>query len=583
MSIAPAARSIRPPSSSLGSAIAHVVARPELLIFLAILSLIVRVLLVPNPVLMNDEYYYIKTAQLWHDGTIDTRAVTNLPNRGQTGFPNSLYFAIYQWVFFLGDGFYAAAKWLNVLFATVAALAIGSVARRFMNPLPAAGIVVLALWLPSTSFLPYFMPEALYESLVWLGIAALFALHADRLRLAVALLGICLGAALLAKPNAVAVLAACNLVVACLLWTRKQREQRLPDAIVALLLLNVAFVLAAYLLNVLLTGHLHWDPVGKFYQTGLSKVAEVDASGSFIGVFARYLAAYVFVVVLIFGPALIAIGAGATSGKPLSTDDVLLLSTALLGVGVLLLGSVKVGVNWERVYLNHEGIYSTRYMSVLFPLFYIAFVRFLPDALARRRLRAWLGGGLALICFLLMSTRGYVFNWLQMREGFWAYGIHSIAVRVFWAVMLMSIIYYAFARVPKARVYLGLTAVYAALAVLVWLRMDFVVTQRGEPKADADAARTVATLVRPEFFDQGHVVTAGALWRATRFMSVFPGFVSVALTDPSKPKVPRDQIPTSARWVVFLSGARPDFDASCQAFKEAVFCPLDEGVLHTLK
>jgi hypothetical protein len=556
---------------------------PEVLISLAILSLIVRFLLVPNPLYMNDEYYYIKTAQLWHDGTLDTRAVTSIPNRGETGFPNSLFFAIYQWAFLFGDGFYAAAKWISLFFASVTALAIGSVARRFMKPLPATGIVVLALWLPSTTYLHLFMPEALYECLVWLGVAALFALHADRPKLAVTVLGACVGAAWLAKPNAIAVLAAFNLVVACLLWTRKAPQQRLRSAVPALLLLNVSFFLTGYLLNVLLTGHLQWDPMGKFYQIGLSKMAEVDASGSFIEVFARYLGAYVFVVLVIFSPALIAIGAGVSAGKRLSTNDVLLLATAILGTGVLLLGSVKVGVNWERVYFNHKGIYSTRYMSVFFPLFIIAFFRFLPDALANRKVRAWLGAGLALACLLLMTTRGYVFVWGQMRWAFWGYGIHPGSVRIFWAVMWVAILYYAFARAPKARVYAALTVAYSLLSVGTWMHMDFVSAQRGEAKNDADAARTVAALVRPESYDQGHVVAAAAAGPATRFMSTFPGFISVALTDPARPQVERSEIPKAARWVVFLAGTRPEFDAPCLALKAAIFCPLSEGVLNATK
>lgn len=583
MSIAPAAIFTRPPSSRWQT-VARVAAKPEVLISLAILSLIIRFLLVPNPLYMNDEYYYIKTAQLWHDGTLDTRAVTNIPNRGETGFPNSLFFAIYQSAFLFGDGFYAAAKWISLFFAAVTALAIGSVARRFMKPLPATGIVVLALWLPSTTYLHLFMPEALYECLVWLGVAALFALHAQRLKLAVVVLGACLGAAWLAKPNAIAVLAAFNLVIACLLWTDKAQQQRLRSAIAALLLVNVSFVLTGYLLNVLLTGHLQWDPMGKFYQIGLSKMAEVDASGSFVEVFARYLKAYVFVVLVIFSPALIAIGAGvAGAARRLSTADVLLLATAILGTGVLLLGSVKVGVNWERVYSNHKGIYSTRYMSVFFPLFVIAFFRFLPDALAQRKVRAWLGAGLALACLLLMTTRGYVFVWGQMRWAFWAYGIHPAAVRIFWAVMWLAILYYAFARAPRARVYGALTVAYSLLSVAVWMHIDFMSAQHGEAKNDADAARTVAALVRPESFDQGHVVAAAAAGPATRFMSTFPGIISMALTDPARPQVERGEIPKAARWVVFLAGTRPGFDAPCLALKSAIFCPLGEDVLNATR
>ncbi|SFL87521.1 hypothetical protein [Variovorax sp. OV329] len=548
--------------------------KPEVLILLAILSLVVRVLLIPEPVLMSDEYYYIKTSQLWHDGTIDIRSITSLPTRGEAKFPNSLFFAIYQLSFYFGDSFYAVAKLFNVFFASVAALAIASVARRFMSDLAAAGVAVLALWLPSSSFLPYFMPEALYEALVWLGIAALFALYERRLRLAMAVLGACTGAALLAKPNALAVIAACNLVAVCLLWKIRAQKDPWRQAIVCLLLLNLCFVMSGYLLNLLLTGQLHWDPMGKFYENGLSKVGEVDAGNSFIEAFARYLAVYVFIVLLVFGSALLAMGVGAASGKSLSTGDVLLLAMTAFGVGVLLLGSVKVAVNWERVYVNHIGLYSSRYMSVMFPLFMIGFVRFLPDAAPRRRTRMWVGGVLVLACLLLMGTRSYVNNWLQVRDLFWPRELPPVALRLVWAAMLLPLVYCTLARAPKARVYVGVIALYALSSGVVLWKKDFLSCQVGSERVYADAARTVRSLVRPELYDQGHVVFNGQT-SASLFMSTFPGIVSVTRLSVD----PQGHVPPSARWVVYLDGIRPESAAGCMVLKSTIFCPLGEGVL----
>jgi len=552
--------------------------KPEVLILLAILSLVVRSLLISEPLLMSDEYYYIKTSQLWHDGTIDTRSITSLPTRGEAKFPNSLFFAIYQLTFYFGDSFYAAGKLFNVFFASVAALAIASVARRFMSDLAAAGVAVLALWLPSSSFLPYFMPEALYEALVWVGIAALFALHERQLRLAMAVLGACLGAALLAKPNALAMLAACNLVGVCLLWKMRAQKDFWRQAIACLLLLNLSFVLSGYVLNVLLTGHLHWDPVGKFYETGLSKVGEVDADHSFVEAFARYLGVYVFLVVLVFGPALLAMGVGALSGKPLSTSDVLLLSLTAFGVGVLLLGSVKVGVNWERVYVNHIGLYSSRYMSVLFPLFMIGFVRFLPDAAPRRRSRLWLGVVLVLACLLLTGTRSYVNNTLQIRDLFWPRELAPVALRLVWGAMLVPLVYCALARVPKPGVYAGVIAFYALCSGIVLWKKDFSACQTGLEKVYADAARTVRSLVRPELYDQGHVVftypTAASL-----FMSTFPGIISVTRLSVD----PNGRVPQAARWVVYLDGTGPESTAGCVGMQSAILCPRGDGVLFSTR
>ncbi|MDM0113751.1 hypothetical protein QTI66_16450 [Variovorax sp. J22R133] len=565
--------------STTASAFWQTVARPEVIFLLAVATLAVRLLVISEPILMHDEYYYIKTAQLWYDGTIDTRAITSVPNRGEAGFPNALFFAIYQFTYFFGADFYAAGKLFNVFFASLAALAVASVARHFVTREVATWIAVLALWMPSTSFLPYFMPEALYECLTWTGIALLFSLYGRSVALAAVALGACLGAALLAKPNALAVLAACNLVLLCVVWKDGKRADRLRTMVLALVLLNVSFLLAGYVLNLLLTGHLHWDPLGKFYQNGLSRVAEVTTDRGYLHVFANYFFAYVFVIFLVFGPALIALGSGVFSTR-LSNADVMLAAMTVLGVGVLLMGSVKVGVNWERVYVNHVGIFSSRYMSALFPLFFIAFARFLPDASANRRLRAWIGGFVVLACVALMAVRSIVNNWNQMREVFWPRALHPDAFRVVCALLVLTMLYYAFARAPRAKVYAGVMALWAFVSAAVMLNNDFGSAHAGDARRDANTARTVAGLVNAQSFDQGHVVSGNVLY-ATRFMSRFPGIVSLEVVKDTTAPVPRSQIPPKARWVVFLAGARPGFDANCIALKDATLCPLADGALYT--
>lgn len=551
---------------------------PSTLFLAAVIVLFVRLLAVPEPMLMNDEYYYIKTAQLWWDGTIDSRAITNIPNRGEAGFPNSLFFAIYQFSFFFGDQFYAAAKFLNLLFAALAALAVSSVAGHFMDRMSAMWIAVLSMWMPSTSFLPYFMPEALYECLTWWGLAALFALYERRFAMGAALLGMFLGAAMLAKPNALAVLAGCNLVLLCAVWRDADGGSRIRKAVVGLLLLNLCFVLAAYLINLLLTGHVRWDPLGKFYQHGLSKLTEVPPDRSYAQAVARYFFAYLFVIVLIFGPALVALGAGLLRAR-LNARDVLLAAATVLGVGVLLAGSVKVGVDWERVYPNHTGIFSTRYMSALFPLFFIAFVRFLPNAVPNRRARAWTGAAVLLVAVLLMGVRSYVDNWTQMREAFWPRGLHEHGFKLVCGVLVATTAYYAFARAPRARVYAAVMVLWAFGAASVFLRTDFLDARNGVAHQNAESARTVASLLDPSSYDQGHLVASGVASQGSRFMSRFPGIISFDVVPADSPEVARQRIPASARWVVFLAGARPGFDANCMHLKNAELCVLDSSAL----
>ena len=55
---------------------------------LSVIALLVRALLLPDAVLMADEYYYAKTAQLWFVHQVDVRSITAIPNQGPVGFPN---------------------------------------------------------------------------------------------------------------------------------------------------------------------------------------------------------------------------------------------------------------------------------------------------------------------------------------------------------------------------------------------------------------------------------------------------------------------------------------------------------------
>ena len=251
------------------------------------------------------------------------------------------------------------------------------------------------------------MPEALYDSLVWGGLAAFLSALRRDLRIASAWLGVFLGAALLVKPNAAAMLGASNVVVVIIAWRCMAQPERLGRALQSMLALDLAFVATGYLLNVVLTGHAYWDPMGTFYQTGLSQIGTVETSASFAHDIVKYLFAYVFALLFVFGPVAVLMVSHSLRGTrdPAVTA---LWSFAVVGIGILLLGSVKVGVNWERVYANHVGIYSTRYMSVLFPLLVICFFRFLPQAIDRRRMRRAAGVVLGLAFVALTST--YLLN-----------------------------------------------------------------------------------------------------------------------------------------------------------------------------
>jgi hypothetical protein len=539
-------------------------------------ALLARVLMVPSAIMMNDEYYYAKTTYLWFIDQAGSRHITSLPTRGEAEFPNALFFALYRISYFFGQNFYVGAKLLNVVLGTLMALTVRVVARQFVDRRFATGIAILALWLPSTSYFTYFVPEPLYELLVWAGLAFYFVRLSSTPTLAHAVLGGCLGAAFLAKPNAVALLAAVNVVVVVVGAMHEGGDGMARRIFRHLLAVNLAFVAAAYLLNVLATGSVVWDPVGKFYKTGLSKLGEIDARQSFLATFTKYSAAYALALGFMLGPPLTVLLVRATRAKG-TIAETALLAMSLIGVGVLLLGSAKVATNWERVYQNHADIYSTRYMSVLFPLLLITFVRFLPSTHELRARRLAFGIAIAAVTVLLALYFRHMPNTFQMREVMWPREIHRWAYRITIASSAAVTLYYAMRRRPGPGVYATGVSVLSVLAVLTILRRDVQLVRHGEHGRDADLARALTELVPPAEQDHG-VIVAPSNRGAALFMFQYPGIDSLIVT--ANPRsVTAQSLPASASWIVFVGEGDPGFAPSCVRLRSGTFCPLSAAAV----
>lgn len=544
---------------------------PGGLFLLSLLFLLARVLMATNANMMNDEYYHAKTAYLWFTGEINTRHITSLPGRGEAGFPDSLFFAIYKVCYYFGSSFYVAAKLLNVIFAALMGIGVFTVAKRFLEPRMAMGIAILSLWLPPTSYFSYFVPEALYECLIWAGLAGFFALADTSIRRAAALLGIAFGAALLAKPNAAALMLAANAMVAVVTLKSAEGTWQIRPMISSLVVLNAAFLGSAYLLNVVLTGGLAWDPVGKFYETGLSRVGEVQVQKDFLLVFATYGAACLLAIGLLLGPALLVLVSGAPRADRSRRDLALWLMSAL-GLAVLLLGTAKVGTNWERVYENHTGVYSTRYISVIFPLVLIACFRFLPEAIKSRRIRALAG----VLIVLFTAGLGFVFrnmeNTFQMREVFWTRGIGSPVYAAMVLCLLGVTLYYALHKRPSSLPYKVLLGGFALLSSAALARQDVWWSNHGPERWYSDVANSLTHTIPLAERDNGLIITE-ANHRAARFMFQFPGIDSLVVTRDFRNVRPVD-IPASTSWVLFLGDQDPQFHPACVRMQAATYCPL---------
>ena len=545
---------------------------------LSVIALLVRALLLPDAVVMADEYFYAKTAQLWFLHQQDVRSITAIPYQGPVGFPNSLFFAIYRYTFLFGDNFYVVAKMFNVFFASAAALAVMLVARQYVGRSTAAVITLLALWLPSTSYVPYFMPEPLYECLIWWGLAAFFLGVSRDLRMAAVALGSFLGAAILVKPTTGALLAAANLIVLTVWWDGAKSASRWRHVLVSLLGLNGAFLAVGYTLNRIVTGRAAWDPVGSYYRYAFTQLASSVADESTARLIADHGLAYCFVLVLLFGPALVAlVGGGRWRGAPVR--DIALQSAIWIGLAVLVAGTIRADANWERVYptFHYTGIYSTRYMQVLFPLLIIGFFWALPIATVHQRRRAWTGVPLAVLCLLLALAYHDMENLKSARElAVLMLNNRSRSAFIIGTLALVTL-YYGLARKPSARVYAVSLAGYSVLSAVVLLSVDLWELRHEGGKAAADAARVATSLVAPTSRDQGYVIVDQSQY-GSRFMFRYPGTVGMQLV-PSGTTVSLGLVPGNPDWVVLVGNVRPGFDTPCLSMEMAYFCPLTKETM----
>lgn len=542
-----------------------------LLLVLSAAALLARGWAVPVPVFMGDEYYYIKTTELWFHGSQNERHITGLPGRGTPEFPNVLFFAVYAQAMRFGDAFYAASRALNVLFAAGTALLVFAVARR-VAAVPRAwawGLAALTLWLPASTYLAYFTPEALHDLLVWLGIAA-YLLHCERRPLAAAAgFGAALGAAFLVKPNAIALLVVANVVVAAVHALHRAGPGWLRRGALALLALNAAFVATGYLLQLALSGHWIWQPFGAFYAQSLANVTDVGAGRGQAVAFAKYAGANLGVIAAFCGVPLTLLAARwQPAGGDARRSALVLLGVA--GPVLLALASAKVSANWERTFVDHLGIYTTRYIHVLFPLLLCAGLAALTwPQVSRRRRRLAAAAVLSIAAFFVFGY-AHIDNTLQMRELHWASFTGSVPFLLVGGAFLGVTAWHALGDGARVAPYVVVMVVNALAASLLFARFDHARAER-EPRGLFEAARSVRAQVPRDQWDDGVVVSLPRRRAAAYFMTSFPGIIAVRQA-PADQRLSVADLPPGVRWVALVGEHRPGFDGDCQAGAWLTFC-----------
>jgi hypothetical protein len=546
-----------------------------LLFLLSAALLLWRALAVERPIFLADEYYYLKTAQLWHLGVQDTRDVIPLPGRPGAQFPNVLFFALYQHLLVFADRAHAAAQVVNAALAVVMAGLVQRVAVRGAGLPPAWGwaLAILTLWMPATTYLGYFLPEALHDVLVWVGIAACAGLVRTRPIAAAACFGAALGAAFLAKPNALALLAVGCLTAVAIAGWHVQPGRRARVAAAAVVAQTLAFMAAAFLLNRGCTGHWAWHPFGEFYAHSLAGAGAVSDDASQLQALARYGGVYFGVLAVFCGVPLAILATAWRPGRDPARDTLAVM--AMVGLPLLALASAKVGANWERVYVNHVGAYATRYMQVLYPLAFIAALDALrerPDPPGLRR-RIVVGVFTIVGLAFLVLSRG-IDNTQQLRELHWVThaGHHGAPFAAVGGGFLLALWYWALAR--RIRLYVLVLVVDVALSCVAWMRTDHAQTTDGTNGWLAEDAEQVARSLPPAQWDHGLVVGKPRQFAPT-FMASFPGFVPAMASAPWP--VLRGAVPAGTTWIVFEHHEPPGFDRPCVPLKLSAFCELTDG------
>ncbi|WP_202323302.1 DUF7024 domain-containing protein [Mesorhizobium sp. 113-3-9] len=104
-------------------------------------------------VVFADEYIYSNFSRL--------SAIAGAP------VPSYLFFSIYKYTSFCGDGFLACARYLNTIFFILAVPFIFSISSRITSKPVATLISILSVLAPINTYTAYYMPESLYYLCFW--------------------------------------------------------------------------------------------------------------------------------------------------------------------------------------------------------------------------------------------------------------------------------------------------------------------------------------------------------------------------------------------------------------------------------
>ena len=525
------------------------------LLFLTFVLLISRNLGLAFPFVFADETKYAWLARYFHAPW--ALGVNDLMDR----MPNSLYFATFHWAFLSSEGYLQAARFINAIFFILLLYFVYRTSRLFLRSDLALLTTALTALSPASSYVVYFMPEAMYGAGIWL-FFWVFLSRIDRRLLAGGVFGgLVLGAVSLVKPHALVFLIVITFFFP-LYKLRRPNESPWWRVVLSLVLFFAGCAASRYFLSALLSSG-HIADVGGYYASMVQKNVGFGSMGGVWSLLAGHLwrlfSTYSLPVATLVA-SLFLLPMVEDEQEQRRTVGPLALFTALsLLVFIWTTSKFTVDVAGQGPFEAPNRIHG-RYYFFLLPLLTLVFLAVyqrLNFALAKVRVV------FALVCCsmaglgayaILFGNRNYTTGFADLPDTLW---LVSAGPTVRWgaALLCVGLLGWYGLRRPKS---VALFALGLALTSLLGTLHVSGVLRDVESSPAQRAAAVFRALIPTGAVDQGVIVAGTPDVEVYRFLFDLPTASRVIAWWGPGPAESLTE-PASVPWVINLSDRKVDF------------------------
>jgi phosphoglycerol transferase len=458
---------------------------------------------------LADEYLYVLDAH--YNGLTEAK------------YPNYLFQWIYSSTKICGTDFYSCARSINAFFVVFGAIFIYLIAKqigrsKWIGAL-AAGTAILGSY---GTYTAYFMPEAIFNSLMMVFFWALIRFgNSDNLLVWVGI-GTSLGIASLAKPHGLFVVPA--IVIFVILWTRASKDKWLVKAMVRSAVFVGAVVGSKFIFGYLLAGERALSLFGLYgtlesiTQGAASTVATSVSNETGVSVFFTGWGQTLMVTMIIGLALAVAIHGFILGFKKSSELFEQIKFRALMGIALLnMMGAIAM---FEAI-INFDVWMHTRYYTYLIPLAIIVLV----EALRNQEQKTWPWAKYTVVAIfvslsiynLITKAAPYSSNWIDAPD-FRAHIDNPTLSRFTILVAIVAAIIW----LKKTRIAMGIALVVAVLLSIFSgaHNLNFLRTTFGEETAYEHVARVLRDFMPQEELDRAVLVGQNEMLQRTVFSSL---------------------------------------------------------------